>query len=91
MSVMTPRVELDPEPAARGKHLWTWEGKLSRIVATMPVRMNIAGYPLGEDKMGLVVISPLDPTEAVVECLYKTGQVRILLRVQLLCCYSRNA
>lgn len=70
--------------------MWTWEGKLSRIVATMPIRMNIAGYPLGEDKMGLVVISPLAPTDAVVEWLNKTGQVRMLLRV-LLCCYSRNA
>ena len=62
-----PQVTLDPEPVQRGPLLWTWDGVLGKgfMLGAFPVRMVIAGYTLG-GKTLLVVISPLEPTEAVV-------------------------
>eukprot|EP00882_Tetradesmus_deserticola_P008935 GHRQ01009425.1.p1 GENE.GHRQ01009425.1~~GHRQ01009425.1.p1 ORF type:complete len:308 (+),score=132.41 GHRQ01009425.1:161-1084(+) len=74
---MAPRAELAAEPVQRGKLLWTWEATVNMgyVFGRFPTRMCIAGYPLGDDKIGLVVISALEPTEAVVQWLQKTGQV----------------
>jgi hypothetical protein len=75
---MSPKLELAAEPVQRGKLLWTWEAIISRgfVLGRFPTRMCIAGYPLAEGQIGLVVISPLDPAEAVVQWLQRTGQVR---------------
>jgi hypothetical protein len=77
-TAMAPKVELAAEPVQRGKLLWTWEATISSgfVLGRFPTRMCIAGYPLGEGQVGLIVISPLEPTEAVVQWLQKTGQVR---------------
>jgi hypothetical protein len=74
---MSPKLELAAEPVQRGKLLWTWEAIISRgfVLGRFPTRMCIAGYPLAEGQIGLVVIGPLNPTEAVVQWLQKTGQV----------------
>lgn len=79
---MPPPVDLAPEPVQRGKLFWTWDGfiitpfpVIGSALGRFPVRMCIAGYPIGDDRTGLVVISPLEPTDKVVEWLNKTGDV----------------
>jgi hypothetical protein len=65
--VAMPKVRLDEAPVQRGSMLWTWDGCLTTgILNSIPVRMVIAGYKLGS-ATGLVVISPLEPTAAVIE------------------------
>jgi hypothetical protein len=50
----------------RGEALWTWDGAVSKpLMGRFPVRMVVAGYPQPHGKLGLVVVSPLEPTEAV--------------------------
>ncbi|KAF6255327.1 hypothetical protein COO60DRAFT_1296641 [Scenedesmus sp. NREL 46B-D3] len=74
---MSPKAELAAEPVHRGKLLWTWEATVNMgvVMGRFPTRMCIAGYPLGDDGVGLVVVSPLEPTEAVVRWLQEAGQV----------------
>lgn len=74
---MPPKLELAAEPVPRGKLLWTWEATIMKgfVLGRFPTRMVIAGYPLDKDRIGLVLISPLEPTEAVVQWLQETGQV----------------
>jgi hypothetical protein len=78
---MAPKVQLAAAPMQRGKHLWTWDGTLNSFVGLgrFPVRMVIAGYTLPHDRLGLVVITPLNPTPAVVEWLQATGDVNFVV------------
>lgn len=61
--------------------MWTWDGTLSSFVGLgrFPVRMVIAGYSLPHDRLGLVVVAPLNPTPAVVEWLQRTGDVNFVV------------
>lgn len=78
---MAPKVQLAAAPVERGKQLWTWDGTLASFVGLgrFPVRMVIAGYNLPHNRLGLVVIAPLNPTPAVVEWLQQTGDVNFVV------------
>eukprot|EP00878_Enallax_costatus_P047057 GHUV01057432.1.p1 GENE.GHUV01057432.1~~GHUV01057432.1.p1 ORF type:complete len:215 (+),score=46.49 GHUV01057432.1:580-1224(+) len=69
------RIELAAAPVSRGRLFWTWDGCLVYPFGRLPVRMHIAGYDLPEQRTGLVVISPLEPTDEVVSWLKATGDV----------------
>ena len=69
------RIELAAVPVSRGKLFWTWDGSLSYPFGRLPARMHIAGYILPEQRTGLVVISPLQPTDEVTSWLKATGDV----------------
>jgi hypothetical protein len=67
--MLRARVQLAPAPEQRGPLLWTWDGQLAwgpcGLLGRFPVRMVVAGYSLPHGKTGLVVLSPLEPTEQV--------------------------
>jgi hypothetical protein len=64
---MAPRLALEAAPVRRGDVLWTWDGSISQLaLGRFPVRMVVAGYKLPQqDRLGLVVVSPLEPTDEV--------------------------
>ncbi|GAB4816581.1 hypothetical protein N2152v2_003627 [Parachlorella kessleri] len=74
--------ELVEGPVARGKDLWTFEGRLKWPVSFFPVRMTVIRSPEG----ALTLVSSFPPEPLILEELGKLGTVELVLAPNAMHC-----